>query len=308
MGVIDESQVFEFVVKKGNGVKGLTDSGLTSVPPRYVHPLEERIDRKKTIDASPFLGPPINLAGLEGENNGAIANALCKAATKLGFFQVVNHGVSVQVMERVKHAALTREVTRMEGLLEHDIHERRRGYAVMASRMPVHAALDYLKGANKMIYGIMGSLLRGLDVEVEDSALSLHTEAKAVNMNFYPPCPNPELTVGVGRHSDLAALTILLQDDIGGLYVKVEENGWIEIPPIEGALVINVGDTLEILSNGRHKSAEHRVIASSTQARVSVPIFVSPRPQTMIGPLSGLPEKDGKTVYKHLLFFWRVHG
>ncbi|KAF8407646.1 hypothetical protein HHK36_006779 [Tetracentron sinense] len=148
----------------------------------------------------------------------------------------------------------------------------------------------------------MGSLLRGLGIDVEDSALSLHTEAKVVNMNFYPPCPNPELTVGVGRHYDMAALTILLQDDIEGLYIKVEEKGWIEIPPIEGALVINVGDTLEILSNGRYKSAEHRVIGNSTKARVSVPIFVTPRLQTMIGPLSGLPEKDGKTVYKHALF------
>nr|DAD41790.1 TPA_asm: hypothetical protein HUJ06_016113 [Nelumbo nucifera] len=164
------------------------------------------------------------------------------------------------------------------------------------------AAHDYLKAASKMIQGILGALLRGLGVEYDESLLSCYMEAKAVNMNFYPPCPNPELTVGVGRHSDLAALTILLQDDIGGLFVKVEDGGWIEIPPVEGAIVVNVGDTLEILSNGRYKSAEHRVIASSTRARVSVPIFVSPRPHTMIGPLLGLAEKDGKTVYRHLLF------
>lgn len=67
-------------------------------------------------------------------------------------------------------------------------------------------------------------------------------------MNFYPNCPNPELTVGVGRHSDLAAITILLQDDIGGLFVKVEDKGWIEISPVQGTLVlvVNVGDTLEV--------------------------------------------------------------
>ncbi|KAK2654223.1 hypothetical protein Ddye_014079 [Dipteronia dyeriana] len=48
---------------------------------------------------------------------------------------------------------------------------------------------------------------------------------KMVNMNFYPTCPDPELTVGVGRHSDLGALTVLLQDGIGGyFYVKVEED------------------------------------------------------------------------------------
>lgn len=56
-------------------------------------------------------------------------------------------------------------------------------------------------------------------------------------MNFYPNCPNPELTVGVGRHSDLAAITILLQDDIGGLFVKVEDKGWIEISPVQATLL-----------------------------------------------------------------------
>ncbi|KAL5813223.1 hypothetical protein ACOSQ3_028173 [Xanthoceras sorbifolium] len=83
---------------------------------------------------------------------------------------------------------------------------------------------------------------------------------KMVNMNFYPICPDPELTVGVRRHSNLGALTVLLQDGIGGLYVKVEEDiegvakkgEWVEIPPIDGALVINVGDTLQILSNGNN--------------------------------------------------------
>lgn len=59
---------------------------------------------------------------------------------------------------------------------------------------------------------------------------------------------------------------------------------------------------MQILSNGRYKSAEHRVLASSTKARVSVPIFVSPRPHTMIGPLQGLAEKDGKAVYRQLPF------
>ena len=80
--------------------------------------------------------------------------------------------------------------------------------------------------------------------------------AKMVNMNFYPACPNPELTVGVGRHSDMGMLTVLLQDGIGGLYVKTEgdveaaagEEEWIQIPPITGALVINIGDTLQVIN------------------------------------------------------------
>ena len=105
-----------------------------------------------------------------------------------------------------------------------------------------------MKAANKMVHAILSTLLRGLGVELDESAVTQYAEARGVNMNYYPICPRPDLTVGVGRHSDLATLTILLQDDVGGLFVKVEDNGWIEIPPVEGALVINVGDTLEVSS------------------------------------------------------------
>ncbi|KAJ7948923.1 2-oxoglutarate (2OG) and Fe(II)-dependent oxygenase superfamily protein [Quillaja saponaria] len=127
-----------------------------------------------------------------------------------------------------------------------------------------------------------------------------------VNMNFYPTCPNPELTVGVGRHSDMGALTVLLQDGIGGLFVKSEDGDdagkWMEIPPVPAALVINVGDTLQILSNGRYRSAEHRVRTTNTQARVSIPIFTLPKPTEKIGPLPEAVEKDGVALYKEIVF------
>ncbi|XP_068645300.1 scopoletin 8-hydroxylase [Aristolochia californica] len=327
------SHLFDYVVNKGFGVKGLADTGLDSLPPRYVHPPHERINKEETIDSSPYLGAPIDLSGLEGEKKDAVAEQICWAARKLGFFQVVNHGVPLEVLERAKQAAHCffnlkpeKKAVYLKGSTpcsnvfygtsfspENEESLEWKDYLSMVyvgdeeaiKYWPSEcrdAALDYLRSARKMIRMILTTLLRGRGVEVDDSTISQFTEANAVNMNYYPVCPSPELTVGVGRHSDLAALTILLQDDIGGLYVNVDGEGWIEIPPVEGALVINVGDTLEILSNGSYKSAEHRVLASSSRARVSVPIFVSPRPYTMIGPLKGLPEKDGKRVYRDLLF------
>ncbi|KAK2653306.1 hypothetical protein Ddye_013162 [Dipteronia dyeriana] len=86
----------------------------------------------------------------------------------------------------------------------------------------------------------------------------------------------------------MGALTILLQDGIGGLYVKVEEGikdvgkkgEWMEISPIDGALVINVGDAL--------LSAEHRVRTTSDKSRVSIPVFTMPKPTEKIGPLPRL--------------------
>lgn len=100
--------------------------------------------------------------------------------------------------------------------------------------------------------------MENLGVRMEEERVDGLIGAKLVNMNFYPACPNPELTVGVGRHSDMGMLTVLLQDGIGGLYVKTtegdveaaagEEEEWIQIPPISGALVINIGDTLQVIS------------------------------------------------------------
>jgi isopenicillin N synthase-like dioxygenase len=114
-------------------------------------------------------------------------------------------------------------------------------------------ALEYLKSSIKMVRKLLEILIGKLGVTVDDSRINALIGLKMVNMNFYPTCPNPELTVGVGRHSDMGTLTVLLQDGIGGLYVKVEEDlnagkrgEWIEITPIPGALVINVGDTLQV--------------------------------------------------------------
>ena len=114
-------------------------------------------------------------------------------------------------------------------------------------------ALEFLNTSIKMVRKLVEILIGKLGVTVEDSRIDALTGFKMVNMNYYPACPNPDLTVGVGRHSDMGTLTVLLQDGIGGLYVKVEEDidagekgDWIDIPPIPGALVINVGDTLQV--------------------------------------------------------------
>ncbi|MBA0758950.1 hypothetical protein Gotri_021899 [Gossypium trilobum] len=143
-------------------------------------------------------------------------------------------------------------------------------------------ALQYLKTSHEMVRKLLEALLGNLGAELDDSKIDGFIGKKMVNMNFYLTCPNPELTIGVRHHSDMDTLTILLQDGIGGLYIKVpkdvnmEKKGeWVEIPPISGALIINISDMLQIWSNGRYKSAEHLVHTTSTKSRVSIPIFTT---------------------------------
>ncbi|KAL4186512.1 hypothetical protein AMTRI_Chr09g34290 [Amborella trichopoda] len=327
---LDEDELFDFVVKKGHGVKGLVDSGISRIPCRYIHPPYKLADLKK-VSNFPTL-PLFDLSGLcDGSIKSTIAREICEATKKFGFFQVINYGMPLELLDRLmnstreffrlpaeKKAYYLKEVSPFENVYygtsfapQAEKWFEWKDYLSMFGKEEERAfwpqecrdvAQEYLKMQEPLIYFIMNSLLKGLGVPIDDEAIKSYMESQAVNMNYYPVCPNPELTVGVGPHSDLAALTFLLQDDIGGLHLKVEDEGWVEIVPTPGALIVNVGDTLEILSNGRYKSVEHMARVSNTRDRISIPIFVSPRPETRIGPLQGLAEKDGGAIYRDLVF------
>jgi isopenicillin N synthase-like dioxygenase len=98
-----------------------------------------------------------------------------------------------------------------------------------------------------------------------------------INLLHYPPRPIPPglRQFGLRPHSDTTAFTILAQDDNGGLQVE-RDNGWIEVPPIAGTYVINIGDMRERWTNDRFASTPHRVINRSGNERYSVPYFAIP--------------------------------
>ncbi|KAK5844220.1 scopoletin 8-hydroxylase-like [Gossypium arboreum] len=331
------TSLFNFVVRDGNGIKGMVDSGISKVPQPYIQPPTERINKK---NAGVCKIPPIDLSKLDGPQHDEVANQIVRAAETLGFFQVINHGVPVELLESLKQTAhnffalpperkaVYRKEVSPSPLVKYGtsfVPEKEKAfewkdYISMAytnddealQQWPVECrdvALQYLKTSHEMVRKLLEALLGNLGVELDDSKIDAFIGKKMVNMNFYPTCPNPELTVGVGRHSDMGTLTILLQDGIGGLYVKVPEDvdmekkgAWVEIPPIPGALVINVGDMLQIWSNGKYKSAEHRVRTTSTKSRVSIPIFTCPQSTQKIAPLPQVVKKDGIARYKEFIF------
>ena len=115
---------------------------------------------------------------------------------------------------------------------------------------------------------------------------------------YYPPSTDAdeaEQRFGVAPHTDFGVLTLLLQDQSGGLQVRAKSGEWVEAPPIEGTLVCNIGDLLARWSNDRFASTLHRVINRSKNARYSIPVFFDPASDTIIDPRDlGVTEADSK--------------
>lgn len=105
----------------------------------------------------------------------------------------------------------------------------------------------------------------------------------------YPPQPaaSPEDLYGSAPHTDFGCLTLLVQDDVGGLQVKTPAGNWVDVPRLPGSIVVNVGDMLHRMSNGRLLSTPHRVINRSGRERYSCPFFYDPHVNTVIEPLPG---------------------
>ncbi|KAL5560187.1 hypothetical protein UlMin_036398 [Ulmus minor] len=324
------SNLTEFVINKGYGVKGLSETGLEILPNQYIQPMEERIYVNNVM-----LGESIPIIDMSNWDDPKVADSICDAAEKWGFFQIVNHGVPIEVLENVQEAThrffgLSAEEKNKYSKERSSSNNVRYGTSFTpqsekalewkdflslfyvsddeASALWPSACkdqvLEFMRKSEVVIKQLLEILMKRLNVSQLDSQKeSILMGSKRINLNYYPICPNPELTVGVGRHSDVSTLTILLQDNIGGLYVRNQEkNNWIHVPPIKGSLVINIGDALQIISNGRYKSVEHRVAANGNYNRISVPIFVNPRPSDIIFPLPEVLANGEEALYKQVLY------
>lgn len=124
-----------------------------------------------------------------------------------------------------------------------------------------------------------------------------------MRVNFYPRCPQPELTLGVAAHSDPGGMTMLLVDDhVRGLQVRSPDGQWITVEPVPDAFIVNVGDQIQVLSNAAYKSVEHRVTVSAAEERLSMAFFYNPRSDLPIAPMPELVAPGRPALYPEMTF------
>ncbi|POO01327.1 Oxoglutarate/iron-dependent dioxygenase [Trema orientale] len=262
-----------------------------------------------SVDSSPPLIPipVIDLSLLSSESE---LEKLRSALTSWGCFQAIGHGISSSFLDKVREVGkefFSLPLEEKQKCFRAARDGEGFGSDVVVSKEQV---LGWCNRLNLMVFPEDGRRLNlwpenpndfgetlieytkkirsVMDVVFEATARSLKLEedvflkhfgektAMVARFNFYPPCPRTDKVLGLKPHSDKSGVTVLLQDkEVEGLQV-FKDNQWSRVPTIPHALVVNLGDQMEIMTNGVMKSPLHRVTTNAEKMRVSVAMLIEP--------------------------------
>ncbi|PRQ57738.1 putative ent-kaurene synthase [Rosa chinensis] len=155
---------------------------------------------------------------------------------------------------------------------------------------------EYTEVMNKLSHGILELLGLSLGVGREYFKEFYGGNDSIMRLNYYPMCQKPDLTLGTGPHRDPTSLTILHQDQVGGLEVFFDEK-WHTVTPVLGSFVINIGDTFMALCNGIYKSCLHRAVVNNKTVRKSLAFFLNPSKDRVVTPPASLISSDNPRLY-----------
>lgn len=165
---------------------------------------------------------------------------------------------------------------------------------------------EYFRACERVAFTLLEAIAKSLGVPPETLTrdfLGRHTSF--VRLNHYP-CHDPlsperlaSVTghLGVHHHTDAGVLTVLLHDEVSALEVSVDDQ-WILVEPVVGALVVNLGDIVQVWSNDRYPAPLHRVRASTNRERYSLPFFFNPVSEAVYAPLAAVTDEQSPPRYR----------
>ncbi|XP_028769693.1 flavanone 3-dioxygenase 2-like [Neltuma alba] len=278
--------------------------------------------------------PIIDFSLLTSHDPQIHANAvreLGKACQDWNFFMIINHGIAESLTEEVMKKSAEfhnlpleeKKEFKDEGLFA----PIRYGTSSHSQEEKVHYWRDYLRVTTfpefhfphkpsgfkevafeytRKIRSIVRELLQGVSesLGLEANAIIESTNFDSgfqkFQVNLYPPCPRPDLALGLPAHTDNGFFTILAQNKIAGLQVK-HDGKWINVNPLPNCLLAIPGDQLELVSNGRYKSIWHRAMLNDRNTRVTLAIANGPPLEKEIGPTPKLLEEE-EPLFKCIKF------
>ncbi|KAH9307574.1 hypothetical protein KI387_035485, partial [Taxus chinensis] len=308
-------------------VQELAANDPNALPPRYIRSEDERlVSMAKDFHSIPTID--MELLSEHHESREKTMDSLASACKEWGFFQVVNHGIPGSVLDQMKIAATNFFQLPVEEKLRYSSrgHEGYGQIFVVSEEQTLDWSDRFFlttlpKDARNMDFWPTSPVdfsesINEFGMEIKklsDKLLSLIAETlgvkgnsfiypegkwvQGVRVNYYPRCPRPDLVFGIPPHSDASDITILLQDDEQvGLHIRKNEE-WVPVQPIPGALVINIGDMLEVRSNGRYKSFEHVAIPNNKRDRMSIATFGFQSKDAEVGPHPDLIDDTHPALY-----------
>lgn len=315
-----------------SSIKAFAESNRDSpIPSTYYSLTEPRDDVADDLAASI---PVIDFSLLTSHDPQIHAKAvqeLGKACAQWGFFMLTNYGIPDNLMEDVMKKS--QEFHDMPLEEKEEFADKgpftpiRHGTSFFPQAEKVHYWRDYLKVitspefnfphkppgykelafeysqkikvvARNLLQGISESL--GLESNGIIDSTGFDSGLQVFAVNLYPPCPQPDLALGMPPHSDHGFLTLLAQNGIGGLQVNHDDK-WVNVNPLPKCLIVNTGDQLEVVSNGRYRSVLHRAILNNRETRISVVLVNGPALDKEVGPAPKLLEKE-KPLFKSIKY------
>ncbi|OWM74096.1 protein SRG1 isoform X2 [Punica granatum] len=298
----------------------------TVIPERFVRDMTER----PVTACSAQDVPVINISKLgDGEKE---ISRLADACENWGFFQVVDHGIDFDLLERIEKVGMEFFMLPVEEKQRYAMapgtvqgygqafvfsEDQKLDWCNMFAlglepryirnpklwpRRPAHfseTVETYSTEIRKLCANLLKYIAMSLGLKGNVFQEMFGSAVQAVRMNYYPPCPRPDLVLGLSPHSDGSAITVLQQGKGNSVGLQIfKDDKWVPVLPLPNALVINIGDTLEVLTNGKYKSVEHRAVTHEDKDRLSIVTFYAPSYEVELGPMAELVDENNPCKYK----------